>query len=62
MNRHQQHRIKQARAMVRHCHNRIIEWAHAPESVGVRAFAVAHYAQHKARYLAELQTLIHGSN
>lgn len=51
-------RIRIARQMVKHCHKRAEEWRAAREVSGFKAEALAHYAAHKARYLAELQTLI----
>lgn len=51
-------RIAQARANVRHLHTQMVAWALAPESVGVKAFAVGHFAMHKARALKTLQGLI----
>lgn len=52
------YQITRQRQHVRHCHDCMVAWARSPESVGMRAFAVAHYAQHKARALLELQIML----
>lgn len=60
MTRHQHARAARARLQVLNCHAQFYAWAdnRAPELRDLRAFALRHYSQHKARALQELRAIL----